>query len=160
MSGFTQRPEVAAELLLLGTGWQLRRYGPMALLRPLLAAVLSVALTWPTDLTCGLLLRPWWQPESCGLPCLHLASALLPLALLAGPLQQLLGRLERRQLLTSFGVAIYLVLLVPLLLGVPKSIAWAWPAANVADLMLGERCEGEVSCECLLYTRPIISIYL
>ena len=142
VSGFTQRPEVAAELLLLGAGWQLRRHGPVALLRPLLSAQLSVALTprpYVDLLACGLLLRPWWDPEGCGLPQLHLASALLPCLAVAGPLKGLLDRLERKGLLSTFGVALWLVLLVPVALDVPKRIAWAWPAANVADLMLGER---------------------
>ncbi|CAK9020427.1 unnamed protein product [Durusdinium trenchii] len=170
VSGFTQRPEVAVEVLLLAAGFELRE-GVGRALGALPAAALAMAVLlpwgrlveragWRTLLSCQLLLRPLWEPEACPLPSAPLASTLALATLLAlaaprSPVRSatsgLLSALERSRRLGCFAFFVWLTLVLPIAYSAytaesadtARVATWAWPVAQLGDLLLGACAAGQ-----------------
>ncbi|CAJ1447010.1 unnamed protein product [Effrenium voratum] len=146
ISGFTQRPEVPIELLLLSTGCQIAG-GPTPALWAcgccFCCTALALALqgyAW-SAWSCQLLLRPWWDPEGCPVPGAPLASALLAGSLCSWlPLR----RLSRPKWL----LAVWVSAAAPQLWAATRQVdsTWLWPAALLVDLLLGVGARPKGAC--------------
>eukprot|EP00435_Cladocopium_sp_Y103_P015741 s965_g3.t2 len=159
ISGFTRRPEVPVELLLLSAGVQLRtgHEGCFQSLRGILAAAVGMTIallrsdgagvTWNKAVGCQLLLLPWWDPDGCPLPYSSVASALFAalLAVTCSSLERGLLTLDRQGRLWQFTLLVWFAALIPsgyiflfsAATPAARELVWTWPLAKLVDILLG-----------------------